>query len=146
MVELKVKSGSLGTYCIMVDNDIIFDRDLANQLYLTIDDYKDILKFYGASDETSNCGELYFKTKEEAQACIDYLNKFQDKEKVNIRPTPKPPLGVLPRNLFEEQRILELSRALYEYISVGNKNYTLLTKWAEEIQDRVWNLKCASED
>lgn len=57
----------------------------------------------------------------------------------------KPPLGVMPLHIFEESRALDLAKSLYEYLRSGNKNYELLEKWAEELRDRIWNLKNMEE-
>jgi hypothetical protein len=45
----------------------------------------------------------------------------------------KPPLGVIPQKIWKEHRIQELTRAIYEYASVGN--YILIMPWVEELRE-----------
>jgi len=56
----------------------------------------------------------------------------------------KPPLGVMPKDIFEYQRIKDLSRALYEYIEINSKDYELLSIWSEELTERLNNFKYLS--
>ncbi len=51
------------------------------------------------------------------------------------------PLGVIPRNIFEEQRVQELCRALYDYSRYKELKVDLMHEWAEELVDRLFNLK-----
>jgi hypothetical protein len=44
----------------------------------------------------------------------------------------KPPLGVIPKEIWKETRILEPTRAIYEYSSVGD--YKTIKKWVSELQ------------
>jgi len=56
---------------------------------------------------------------------------------------PKPPLGVMPKDIYEFHRVIELCRALYEYSNnegIG-VNYELLIKWSDELNDRLYGLK-----
>ena len=59
----------------------------------------------------------------------------------------KPPLGVTPRIIFEEMRMQDLCRALYEYSSYDLKleHYESMIDWAEELLDRLYNLKFDKE-
>ena len=54
---------------------------------------------------------------------------------------PKPPLGVMPRDLYELLRIQELCRALYERSTFEEVDYDLMTKWSDELSDRLYGLK-----
>ena len=145
MVKLEVCDNTLGV-CYIQINDGETDEFIAQAL--GIKDYVTILKEYGAYQPY--CSEYYFKSKIDAQKCVDHLNnnqvykEYYESEEADAR--SKPPLGVMPRNLFERQRVQELSRALYEYIDAGNKDYDMLVKWSEELQDRLWNLKCDTEE
>lgn len=55
----------------------------------------------------------------------------------------KPPLGVVPKYIYELKRIQEICRALYEYSYYKNSihNYKLMIEWSEELTDRLNNLK-----
>jgi hypothetical protein len=43
----------------------------------------------------------------------------------------KPPKGILPRNLWEEKRIYDLSLAIMAYVSFGK--YEPIIPWIEEL-------------
>ena len=73
------------------------------------------------------------------------LIKFLDQQKINntynhIQQT-KPPLGVMPKNIFEWHRVIELCRALHEYSLYEDVDLTLMIKWADELNDRLYGLK-----
>ena len=57
----------------------------------------------------------------------------------------KPPLGVMPKNIFELKRVQDLCRALYERSIFENVDYELMSKWCEKLNDRLFNLKCEVE-
>lgn len=59
----------------------------------------------------------------------------------------KPQLGVTPKNIFEEIRVLDLCRALHEYSQQPSTitNYKYMITWAEELVDRLSNLKYEKE-
>jgi len=46
----------------------------------------------------------------------------------------KPPLGLKPRYLVEEERILEISSAILRYV---NCNYEIPIEWVEEYNELV---------
>jgi len=48
----------------------------------------------------------------------------------------KPPLGVMPQNIWKEKRIEELSRAIHEYIKDGRFDPALI--WINELQKLVY--------
>ena len=54
---------------------------------------------------------------------------------------PKPPLGVIPKNILELQRVQDLCRALYEYSTYEEVDYELMIKWSDELNDRLYGLK-----
>lgn len=53
----------------------------------------------------------------------------------------KPPIGVMPKYLYEFKRIQDLCRALYEYTAYTDCNYDLLTGWSKELTERIESLK-----
>ena len=58
----------------------------------------------------------------------------------------KLPLGVMPKNIYELKRVKDLSRALYEYSNYHTEgNYDLMIKWAEELVERLSDLKFEKE-
>lgn len=63
---------------------------------------------------------------------------------VNIQKS-KPPLGVMPKNIFELKRVQDLCRALYERSTYEEIDYELMSNWSEELNDRLFNLKCSQE-
>ena len=58
-----------------------------------------------------------------------------------IKPKPKPPLRVIPKNIYELQRVQDLCRALYEYSTYEEVGYELMIKWSDELNDRLYGLK-----
>lgn len=52
----------------------------------------------------------------------------------------KPPLGVMPKYIWEEKRIQELSRATKEYSECGMINKT--TAWVEELHELIHRHSC----
>lgn len=60
----------------------------------------------------------------------------------------KPPLGIMPKNIFELFRVQDISRALYEYIcedkndvEIQNIKYDLLIEWSKELTERLETLQ-----
>ena len=59
----------------------------------------------------------------------------------NEAPDNKPPLpAVMPRKEFELERISQLVRVLNTSLENNCDDYELLSEWAEEIYDRIFNL------
>jgi hypothetical protein len=54
---------------------------------------------------------------------------------------PKPPLGVMPKDIYELVRVQELCRALYERSTFEEVDYNLMIKWSDELSDRLYGLK-----
>ncbi len=55
------------------------------------------------------------------------------KKDLNPLYSPKPPLGVMPKDIWIEKRIQELSRAIHEYTNQGlNEN---IGEWINELRD-----------
>ena len=54
----------------------------------------------------------------------------------------KPPLGVMPKYIFEEKRIMDLCRALYEYsqYKIDKDTVKSMTDWTIELCERLNNL------
>jgi len=73
-------------------------------------------------------GILFFERKDN-----DYINSKTVKT--------KPPLGVIPKNILELQRVQDLCRALYEYSTYEEVDYELMIKWSDELNDRLYGLK-----
>jgi hypothetical protein len=46
----------------------------------------------------------------------------------------KPPLGVKPRWIHEEQRLQELGRAIYDSL---NEKYPIMQEWVEEYNELI---------
>ena len=51
----------------------------------------------------------------------------------------KPPRGVMKKDLFEEHRILDLTRAIYEHVGAGllKENHLLIKEWSKELNERI---------
>jgi len=47
----------------------------------------------------------------------------------------KPPLGVMPKDIWEYKRMAELSRAIHEYTEFGNLEATV--KWVNELKNML---------
>lgn len=60
----------------------------------------------------------------------------------------KPPLGIIPKNIFELKRVQDICRALYEYSQYENtvNSYEHMIKWSEELTDKLYNLKFELEN
>ena len=54
---------------------------------------------------------------------------------------PKPPLGVMPKQIFEWHRVIDLCRALHEYSLYEDVDRHLMIKWSDELNDRLYGLK-----
>lgn len=56
----------------------------------------------------------------------------------------QPPLGVMPKYLYELKRIQELCRSLHEYTTYygyTNAPYDTLISWSKEVIERLENIK-----
>ena len=71
-------------------------------------------------------GRLYFK--------LDNLEILEDAYL-------KPPLGVMPKQIFEWYRVIDLCRALHEYSLCEDVDKHLMIKWSDELNDRLYGLK-----
>ena len=94
--------------------------------------------------------QYYFKFESKVQECIEHLNNMQVykeyyESEALASQQPKPPLGVTSTDIFERQRVQELSRALFEYIESGSDKYELLVKWSDELYDRLKGLQFMKE-
>jgi len=60
----------------------------------------------------------------------------------------KPPLGIMPKHIYELQRVQDICRALHEYSCYEQSinNYELMIKWTEELNERLSHLKYDLED
>lgn len=50
--------------------------------------------------------------------------------------TMRPPLGVMPNEIWVEKRKLDLSRAIHDYI-VDRHSCNLMVAWLDELKDLV---------
>ena len=53
----------------------------------------------------------------------------------------KPPIRVMPKNLYEHKRIQDLCRALYDYAYFYSDKHSIMLEWCREIIERVENIK-----
>jgi len=68
--------------------------------------------------------------------------KRKDNDFINSKNVkPKPPLGVILKNIYELQRVQDLCRALHEYSTYEEVDIELMVKWSEELNDRLYGLK-----
>ena len=56
---------------------------------------------------------------------------------------PKPPLGIMPKHIYEIQRVKEITRALHEYAESDYliNYYDLMIQWSNELIERLKTLK-----
>ena len=101
------------------------DREFNHRFSIMFDD-KELQKI-----DTNN-GRLHFNLEN-----IEFLEKDTY---VHTQQT-KPPLGVMPKNIFEWHRVIELCRALHEYSLYEDVDLALMIKWADELNDRLYGLK-----
>ena len=76
---------------------------------------------------------------------IDYIpDEFFKQNKKQ----PKPPLGIMPKHIYEIQRVQDICRVLHEYscYEVSIHNYELMLDWSEELNERLNHLKYDMED
>lgn len=78
---------------------------------------------------------------------IEYIAGKEELVQSNFKHVEKPPLGVMPLHIYERQRIVDLSRAIYEYSCFGyenpnNENWDILFKWADELKNRIELVRC----
>ena len=73
-------------------------------------------------------------------------NEFEGIEGVEEREErevkPKPPLGVMPKYIFEEKRIQDLCRALYEYAEykIDKQTAESMREWSIELEERLFEI------
>ena len=60
--------------------------------------------------------------------------KRQSETDDNIETAMKPPLGLSPKMLWQEERMQELARAIYEYIMWGYYDKLTVGLWCEKLQ------------
>lgn len=58
---------------------------------------------------------------------------------------PKPPLGVMSKDIYEFKRVQDLCRALYERSIFEEVDYELMIRWSDELNDRLYGLKEGGE-
>ena len=77
--------------------------------------------------------EGYYIVLSDLDLCID----IEDAEVVNEEVKTKPPLGIEPRNIWVESRIVNLAEAICRYVGAGNVDNPVVLEWAEDIVDLI---------
>jgi len=91
-----------------------------------------------------NCANVCPDCSDDTYICQQWGKKVLVEEKI----ADKPPLGITPKYIFEEMRVKDICRALYDY----SLRYTTLNqieymiKWAEELVDRLYTMKYDREE
>lgn len=97
-------------------------------------EYRFTIKFDNNEIENLDClkGKLNFQLEN-----IELINNTNNTYLI------RPPLGVTPKHIYEIQRVQELCRALNDYSHYENSidNYESMIKWAEELNNRLFDLK-----
>jgi hypothetical protein len=77
-----------------------------------------------------------YKVIDDEVGIVSFINK-EDCEiiKEDMSEFVKPPLGVMPKYIYEEKRIQDICRALYEYSLYDAKNIN--TEWIVELLERL---------
>ena len=89
-----------------------------------------------------NCG--YTLREYPLEILIKIWNEKSNEQNDNKnKKQPKPPLGIMPKHIYELQRVQDICRALQEYSCYENSihNYELMIEWSEELVERLSNLK-----
>ena len=129
-----------------------WDRDAFNH-YKELSNYigkTGIVKHDSNMGGCEDCYRLEIDYDDEDMNTLDKINgrlclrveniEFLDDTYVHVKQT-KPPLGVIPKNIYELQRVQDLCRALYEYSTYVEVDYELMIKWSDELNDRLYGLK-----
>jgi hypothetical protein len=123
--------------------------------------WEELGKKYGIDDNTIICGSEVFLEEMKIYSNHKFVandgDKYSDDKFDNYTFTPemcelveindyipavKPPLGIMPRNIYEEQRIHELANAISRQFEDNYPpNYELILEWNLEITDRILGLK-----
>jgi len=96
--------------------------------------------FYGGSNKIlwyNDCSQNYYSP---TYAIVEFNGFMQDDTYNHIKQT-KPPLGVMPKQIFEWYRVIELCKALHEYSLYEDVDQHLMIKWSDELNDRLYGLK-----
>jgi predicted ATP-dependent serine protease len=90
--------------------------------------------------ECKNCKYQYKPFSANCYSCYEYdsweAEKVEEVKTVDKTEYIKPPLGVMPRYIHEEQRIKDICRALNDYAQ-QRFDEVLLHTWATELCDRL---------
>ena len=62
---------------------------------------------------------------------------IEDTEVVKEEVKTKPPLGIEPRNIWVESRIVNLAAAICRYVGAGKVDNPVVLEWAEDIVDLI---------
>ena len=88
-------------------------------------------------------GDTYF-TIYDGVGNIVFEGKVDDLMNKEVK--PKPPLGVMPKDIYELKRVQDLCRALYERSTYEEMDLAFMIKWADELNDRLYGLKGNKND
>jgi hypothetical protein len=74
---------------------------------------------------------------------IEKFEDYRNRQTANVacegpKALDKPPLGVIPKKLWSERRLKELSEAMYRYISVGSR---IPEEWVKEYNQILSELR-----
>ena len=77
---------------------------------------------------------------------VEFDKKYDESERTawkeeELELVEKPPLGVMPRRIYEMQRIQDLCRALYDYSKLDKLNIGLMKEWTCELIDRLYDIE-----
>jgi len=92
--------------------------------------------YWANEREMEYCSIDYYKNK---QLIIIEFTGFGDT--YDHMQKPKPPLGIIPKQIFEWHRVIELCKALHEYSLCEDVDQHLMIKWSDELNDRLYGLK-----
>lgn len=67
--------------------------------------------------------------------CSGGFTAFSSKDAAQFRPEEKPPLGIMPRQIWLEKRASEIARALHENIEAGR--WGRVRGWANELTETL---------
>jgi hypothetical protein len=113
---------SSGELFAIKDKKYEVDREVESGFYISSEDCTSPVHFFYFKDLTN-----YFYPVYEAEE--------------------KPPLGVMPKYLFEEERVRDLCRAVYEYSQYKIDAHTcgLMREWIEELDERLFDIMTSEQ-
>ena len=125
------------SYCH--SKNILWISDIKLTQHNNWDHYKEETTYF-CEDMLMSFGRSSFYRKNYTVLEFDGIGNKDEDTYVHVK-QPKPPLGVIPKNILELQRVQDLCRALYEYSTYEEVDYELMIKWSDELNDRLYGLK-----